>query len=96
VAPVQGMQGEVEIIYQILGLDRQRRCFSPSSFFLPVNYLRTYRSMVEGQADEACGCPMAMGVARLADMPAEWSGQHQMLGHLRVRQYRMLGLPRPA
>jgi hypothetical protein len=24
VAPVQGMQGEVEIIYQILGSDRQR------------------------------------------------------------------------
>ncbi len=27
--------------------------------------------------------PHGMGVARLADLPAEWSKQHQMLGLLR-------------
>jgi hypothetical protein len=31
--------------------------------------------------------PYGMGVARLADMPAEWSRQHQMLGFLRRNRH---------
>jgi hypothetical protein len=35
--------------------------------------------------------PHGMGVARLCDLPAEWSRQHQMLGLTSLRDYRRLG-----
>ena len=33
-----------------------------------------YKAAIEGRL------PRGMGVARLCDLPAEWSRQHQMLG----------------
>src|SRR5712692_2684578 len=46
----------------------------------PPNYRAAVAETERAAATLAGRLPHGMGVARLADMPAEWSRQHQMLG----------------